>query len=78
MYPEGETKTKNKIKSFMRMKNTAITPETVIKYIYRHMPLSNAELILEEMVDKDNQVMKSEIAEGYVYYYKYKKKKRYY
>lgn len=78
MYPDGELNTKNKIKSFMRTKNTAITPEIVTKYIYRHMPVAHAELILDEMVENDEKIVKSEIADGYVYYYKYKKKKRYY
>ena len=79
MYPENEVKTKNRIKGFMRDKHSAILPEVITKYIYRHMTISDAELILDEMVETDDRILKSKLEDGsYVYYYKYIKKKRYY
>ena len=79
IFPDGELDTKNRIKAFIRQRSIAITPDIIVKYIYRDISLEDAGEILDDMVRTEKLITKTELEDGTcAYFYKYRKKKRYY
>lgn len=73
-----DNKIKKAVKRFLVDKNTTLTPELLVKRLYRNYSLEEAEDLLEDMVS--NKTLVKELLEdgGYVYYRKHTPKKSYY
>jgi hypothetical protein len=79
MLTDSKTASKRRIRRYMMNKALPLTPEIVVNKIYRKMTIYEAEDLLYELADNDNKISRTEADDGLgVYFYKYKRKRKYY
>jgi len=64
---------KQRIKKFMRIKNTCISPEDIPRFLYKEITLNESKNILDDMFREDEEISRLETKDGLlVYYIKFK------